>query len=236
MKRTSDNTLLAFLLIFCAVYLIASKLELLPTLNGIGIFDLLLTVFFLSILLQGLRNKSFGKIFFSVAFLGIIYDEFLGITALTPWTILLAALLLTIALNLLFPKHSGIYFSQHTAFGDDSNVCTGEDLAFHVTFGNSSKYINSDNFIHADCNCVFGELNVYLDDVVLQNDSANINIDVKFGEINIYVPKKFQVVCNVSKGFGDVVEHGHRPTGESSQTIYLNGSVSFGELNINYVG
>mgnify|MGYP006893000712 FL=1 len=40
----------------------------------------------------------------SIAFICIIYDDWLGITALTPWTVLGAALLGSIGLSLIFKK------------------------------------------------------------------------------------------------------------------------------------
>ena len=236
MKRNSDTILWALLLILCAAYLITSQMGLAPTLHGIGLFDLLLSFFFVSMLIKGLLRRSFGRIFFSVAFLGIIYDEVLGITAITPWTVLIAALLLTIALNLLFPKsHQKWHSAQHTEFGSSVDTCTGENLSFHVTFGEASKYVNSDNFIHANCSSNFGELNVYLDNALIQGSSASIDLSVKFGEMCLYVPKTWRVNCNVSKAFGDITEKGHCLAGEDAKVLHLNGDVGFGELKIIYI-
>ena len=49
-------------------------------------------IFYLA-LFKGIRNVNFWEILFSIAFICIIYDDQLGITALTPWTVLGAALL-----------------------------------------------------------------------------------------------------------------------------------------------
>lgn len=65
-------------------------------------FSIILTVFFLWLFVEGIRNVNFWEILFSIAFICIIYDEPLGITALTPWTVLGAAFLGSIGLSLIF--------------------------------------------------------------------------------------------------------------------------------------
>lgn len=57
-------------------------------------------------LFNGIRNVNFWEILFSIAFICIIYDDWLGITALTPWTVLGAALLGSIGLSLIFKKRA----------------------------------------------------------------------------------------------------------------------------------
>lgn len=68
--------------ILAAVYVVISKFGILP---DIGVFSIILTVFFLWLFVEGIRNVNFWEILFSIAFICIIYDKPLGITALTPW-------------------------------------------------------------------------------------------------------------------------------------------------------
>ena len=81
------------------MYVVISKFGILP---DIGVFSIILTVFFLWLFVEGIRNVNFWEILFSIAFICIIYDEPLGITALTPWTVLGAAFLGSIGLSLIF--------------------------------------------------------------------------------------------------------------------------------------
>ena len=85
--------------ILAAVYVVISKFGILP---DIGVFSIILTVFFLWLFVEGIRNVNFWEILFSIAFICIIYDKPLGITALTPWTVLGAAFLGSIGLSLIF--------------------------------------------------------------------------------------------------------------------------------------
>ena len=233
MKKNYENIMWGILLILIAVYIVFAQLG---VLDGFGlfadasIFDIIFGVILLIFFIKGIIKRSFGQIFFSLAFLGILFDEELYITAITPWTILFAALLLTIACNMIFPKKF-----HHTTFASTTENYSGEMLNFKVTFGDASKYINSDNFIHAQCECCFGNLNVYLDNAMIQGNSSSIDLNLKFGEINLYVPKNWRLDCNVSKSFGDIREQGHCNLNEGAKVLILNGDVSFGDLNIIYV-
>ena len=88
-------------LILAAAFLVVSRLG---YLSEIGMAGILFAIFFTAIILQGIWERSFGKILFPIAFLCIIFDEPLGITAITPWTVLIAAALGTAGLNLIFKR------------------------------------------------------------------------------------------------------------------------------------
>ena len=85
--------------ILAAVYVVVSKLGMLP---DVGTVKILMTAFMICLIIQGIRNVNFYQILLPIACIGCIYDEVLGITALTPWTLLAAALLLSIGLSMLF--------------------------------------------------------------------------------------------------------------------------------------
>ena len=85
MSRNSGKILWGLLFLLGAVYLIASKIWSLP---GISVFNVILGVFCVWVLIEGILHVNFWEILFSIAFICIIYDEPLGITALTPWTVL----------------------------------------------------------------------------------------------------------------------------------------------------
>ena len=96
------------LLILAGIFLIISKLGYFPNVN---VFSLLLTVFLVVIIVKSLPRFNFAGILFPIAFICIIYDKQLGITAITPWTVLIAALLGSIGLSMIFHKH--IKWSQY---------------------------------------------------------------------------------------------------------------------------
>ena len=168
----------------------------------------------------------------------IIYDDQLGITALTPWTVLGAALLGSIGLSLIFKKKSGHSPSISFEFDSDSDnedgKYIGENIKIDNNFGTAIKYVNSDNFCMADVDNSFGSLTVYFDNAIIQSGSAKIKVDNSFGETNLYIPKEWKTENNLGQAFGSVKTHGVCE-GSSNNTLKLKGETSFGEINIYYI-
>ena len=86
-------------LIVAGIFLIINKLGYLPDVN---VFSLLLTVFLVVVIMKSLLRINFAGILFPSAFICIIYDKQFGITNITPWTVLIAALLGSIGLSMIF--------------------------------------------------------------------------------------------------------------------------------------
>lgn len=240
MKKNSDNLLWGLLLIFIAVYLIGGKLGLMGKIGifaGASLFDIILGIIFLILLIKGIAKINYEQIFFSLAFIGIIFDEQLHIKAITPWTILLAALLLSIAFNIIFPKPKRKYRERKNSavFTSTTGNLEGERLFFRTTFGEATKYVKSDNFQYGDFNCGFGDLNIYLTDAIIQSNSATIDISVKFGELTIFLPKDWRADLRAHKSFGNIDIQRYGNADASAKILIIQGEVSFGELKIIYV-
>ena len=101
MKRKKE-IIIGLLMIIGAVFIMVDRIGFFW---DIGLFKIIVTVVLLGILIDNVVERSFGGILFSLAFLGILYDEPLGIEHLTPWPVLGAALLGTIGLNMIFKKN-----------------------------------------------------------------------------------------------------------------------------------
>lgn len=220
--------------ILAAIYVVVSKLGLLP---DVGVFKIILTVFLLWLTVEGIRNVNFYSILFPIAFICIIYDKPLGIEALTPWTVLSAALLGSIGLSMIFKgshkKCIGVNM-EYGGGGTSSEQCTGEQIRIDNSFGSAIRYVNSDNFQNAHLDNSFGSLSVYFDNAIIQSGSAFVNIDNSFGQVNVYIPKEWRVQMNLERSFGSINERGSN-IGSSETILYLNGETSFGEISIYYV-
>ena len=70
--------------------------------QDISRLSLYISVIMVVIIVHSIVKLSFGGIFFPIAVLCIIFDRQLGITAITPWIVLVAAFLLTAAFNRIF--------------------------------------------------------------------------------------------------------------------------------------
>ena len=234
-SKNSGKIFWGLLLILAAAYMIVSKMGILP---DISIFTILLTVFLIWVILKGIRKVSFVEILFPIAFLCILYDEPLGITALTPWTVLGAALLGSVGLGMIFKpkKRVQIEFQneQGSAFDVNTEQGAGEKIHFENNFGESIKYINSDNFRKGHFENNFGEMSVYFDNAIIQPGGAVVYAECNFGELQLFIPKEWRVENYLSHSFGSVEEKGYCE-GTSESRLSLNGEVNFGNIVIHYI-
>lgn len=224
-------------LILAGAYLVVSQLGYLP---AVGVFSLLFTVVCIAVIVASIPHVHFGGILFPLAFIAIIYDKPLGITAITPWTVLLAALLLTIGLHLIFGRfREKIVHRGHFKKRDEWDEVKGEklnddELDISSTFGSVIRYITSEDFRYAEIDASFAGVKVYLDQARIPSGNATINIDSSFAGVELFVPKEWQIVNHVESSFGGIDEKNNR-NGEVTATLTLEGSNNFGGITIYYV-
>lgn len=205
----------------------------------VGIWSLIFTVFLVAIFVESLFHLKFPGIFFSAAFLAIIYAKPLGITSLVPWTVLGVALLLSIGFSLIFHKkyHYEKYCHKHDFDEHDfSEVIDEKDdsqINFKTSFAGTIKYVNCDDFKRANLATSFGSLKVYFDNAIIQDDSAVIAVDVSFGDMEIYLPRDWELINKTDASFGEVKVK-NRPSGVNAKKIIVAGHVSMGDLKIYY--
>lgn len=230
--------------------------------TGISIWTLILTVFLVAIIVESLMHLEYFGIFMPLAVLGILYDDQLGITAITPWPILLAAFLAMIGCYILFKrkpkwaqyrhehKHShdheyAFSRSEHTqtpegktytadSFKESAENLTGNEIHCKVSFGESSKYLYSDNLQKGEFTCSFGSLKVFFDQVTLAPEGAVIDVSCSFGSIELYIPRSWTLLDNISASLGGVSYAGNSQSDPNKQ-VTLTGGVSLGGIEIIYV-
>ncbi|MDD6306721.1 MAG: LiaF-related protein [Clostridiales bacterium] len=220
--------------ILAAVIVIISKMGMIP---DVGVFHILITAFMIWMFVEGIHHRNFFEILFSIAFICIIYDEPLGIEALTPWTVLAAALLGSIGLSMLFRGKKKTQFSvdwSDNKKGGNSEQCNGEHVHCENNFGSAIRYINSDNFCNAHLENNFGSMTIYFDNAIIQGASAYVEVENNFGETILYIPKEWKVENHLEHSFGTINEYG-RPQGSSNATLHIRGEANFGHIDINYV-
>lgn len=221
-------------LILGGIFLIVSKLGYFPDIN---VFSILLTVFLVVVIVKSLLRINFVGVLFPIAFICIIYDKQLGITDITPWTVLIAALLGSIGLSMIFNKHTKWFNNKHNDedykfekidIEDESNV------RFKTSFGASIKYINTDEFEQADFNCSFGAMKVYFDNATMSKNNAIARINASFSGIELYVPKTWSVENKTNVTLGAVSEK-NKNAQITTNTLTLVGDITFSGVEIIYI-
>ena len=229
-----DSIFWGVLFILAGIFMIISKLGYFPNIN---VFSLLLTVFLVVVIVKSLRPINFAGILFPIAFICIIYDKQLGITNITPWTVLIAALLGSSGLSMIFHKYTKWVNTKHNCedykfekidVEDESNV------RFKTSFGASIKYINTDKFEQADFNCSFGAMKVYFDKAIMSKNNAIVRINASFSGIELYVPKTWNIDDKTNVSLGSVSEK-NRNDQITTNTLTLVGDITFSGVEIIYI-
>lgn len=241
------NIFWGVLFIFAAVFMIASRMGFF---GGISFFTVFFTIVFAAIFVKSLYHVEFFGILFSLAILATLYDKQLGIENLTPWPLLGAALFGSIGLSMIFGshKHYGAHVYHNTS-NDNDPLQRETDKEFDtiidepdssvvncdVNFGSAVKYVNSDCFERAKVSCKFGAAKVYFDHVVLKDNQAEIDLEVSFGGVELFLPNTWKVENCLNASFGGVEEKGKTVVAADAPVIRLYGNVSFAGLTIRYI-
>ena len=224
-----------------AIFLVLSQMNLITA--SISVWSAVIGILCLAILISGIANRSFGGIFFALGLFWVTFAEVLGLPQVSFWTVMVIVIFLTIGFNMLFPhKHrkSGEDCGRHGGSSDYTQYqkVKEEESDGYVectnTFGELTKYVNTVDFKKGRFENSFGELKVYLDQAQVTGQSVNLEVRNSFGQITLFVPREWKVVQNVNVFLASVDEKSSA-TGTSEITCYLDGSVSFGDIEIIYV-
>lgn len=235
MKRKKWFWGLVFIL--SGVLLIISKLGILDV--GISAGWIVLGVLFAAAGISSILHKNIPGVLFAAAFLYIIYSKIFGITVLTPWTVLAAALLLSIGISIIYrPPH--VHRSHHYDGSWDAELPGEEigkeesDIYLETHAAASIKYITSENFRRAFITCRAGGMKVYFNHAKLPDEQAEVVLDVSASGVQLFVPQAWDVVNEAEVFAGGIQEKGrHNPDGE--KTLFLRGKVQLSGLDIIYI-
>lgn len=233
-------------LVLAAGILVTSRLGIFT--YHIGFLSLLVAMFLVAALVESLFHLSIGGTIFSLAFLAIIFAKPLGIVTLAPWTILGAALLLTIGLSLIIrPRWRWGYrrmrmmnrgdWPHHHHRWEETDVAdvTDDDLVVDVNMSSSIRYLQATDFKRAVIKVSMGNVKVYFDDVTVNENGATILIDNSFGGVELYIPRTWNVKLDVDTSLGGVEEKGFQETDETAPVVHIQGNISLGGVSVIYV-
>lgn len=87
-------------------------------------------------------------------------------------------------------------------FSSSSETVTEDYIEESFSFSDSSRKIKSDSFKGGSFSVSFGELEIDLRDVKIDEDGAELNVSASFSELNIIVPQNCRVVTEGSSFLG----------------------------------
>lgn len=216
------------LFIIVAIMMIVTQLGIIDI--QISVISLLLTVFFGVTAVWSLFHKRPTGFLLSLAFLAIIYDKPLGIEAITPWTVLLAAILASIGCHILFqPKKQKKEYKYNNIETLQEN-----DIFLETNFGSSIKYVDSKNIQSVCISNVAGMMKVYFDNADMKEFDAIIDIHMWCGMLELYIPKTWKVIDHTDNLFSHIAMEEQKEDLITHQ-IRLTGKITFSEIKIIYV-
>ena len=228
------NIFWGILFVLGAIGLVIGKMGFLSDVNP---FSLAFSVLLGAVIVDSLFRLNYAGILFPIAFLCIIYDKQLGITALTPWTVLIAALFGSIGLSMIFPKKNK-FFKKSSSWsweeGEKINIEDEGNIKISAAFSGGTKFINTDKFASANISCKYSGLQVYFDNAVMAENTAVIKLDVAFSGLELYIPKNWNVEnrTNVFLGGVENKKYGDKVY---TNTLILTGDVKLSGVEIHYI-
>lgn len=214
----------------------------------IGFWAIVGTIIFALGLIDSVINRRITEGVFSIAFLLMVYAKPLHIERLVPWTILLAAVLISIGLGIIFRNrfHTVVYankkikdfrnkresISDHI-FTDTVSNEKGSHVVVDQTLSDTSRYIHSKELETIEVNGKLGDINLYLDDAQAAGDTVVMDLNVTMTELNIYVPLSWQVKDNLGKTFGNIQIEGTSNGG--GPTLIIQGRASMSDIDVRYI-
>ena len=110
------------------------------------------------------------------------------------------------------------------------NKKNGEN-SYSVTFASEIISLDKEKFIGADLTVVFGGIKYDLRNAIIDSDVV-INANSIFGGIEIYVPENVKIKVKSNSIFGGVNSKVNNILDEKVPTIYINGKVVFGGIEV----
>ena len=126
-------------------------------------------------------------------------------------------------------KHNGDSKKSHSSLSEDD-----ESFDCSVSFCENTYTVTLPRVSSGEASVSFGELNLDMTKCEEIADGCDLDLSCSFGELNLFIPKSCKVITDISTAFGAVEYHG-QPDADASVTVNIDGSVSFGSMQIHYV-
>ena len=236
-----------FVNVFWGVSLLAGAaliiMHIFDLLGDIGFWPLLITIPFAATFIFNAIRMKWGEMFLDAGILLFIWrrpiERALDIQ-ISIWAIIALIVLLTIAFHLLFRKKQSKWNFVKTGKGQweanggihgENESVSGENVLIKGKFSGTSKYITSKNLKYVEISNEFGGMEVYFDGAELSADGAIVDVHNKFGGVELYIPRRWNIVTDISSFVGGVESPKHSDD-PNSPTITIRGNNSVGGVSI----
>ncbi|MBY5035024.1 hypothetical protein K6V78_08170 [Streptococcus gallolyticus] len=190
-------------------------------LTGLQIWPMVWIIVFGVLTIDGMVNSRwYSGVFFAILTFATANSMF-DWTEISFWTLVLVGFLLMLGIKLLTqPKHKWL-------------TVNGLSSEKETVFGSATRYVNDSNFIQDKAEVAFGSLSIFFDNAVILGDVADLNIDVAFSGLTLYVPSSWYVDVSVDNAFSSVkCKPSLLPT---DKVLRIRGDLAFSSLTVRYI-
>lgn len=194
----------------------------------LSIVSVICSILLVPVIISSILKHNFAGITFPLAFMAILLDEPLGIESFTPWPALFTALFAAIGLTLLFPKKNAWYNTKPSnnknfAGVSGEEVGDGEDIRIDSRWAGKSTYVRSKNIRSVTVEAAYAGTKIYFDDAEIKDSEAVVNISSSCSGVELYIPKRWHVVNELSSVASGIRENGASEDDITSKTLIIRG-------------
>ncbi len=217
------NIVIGIALVFVAALILLDAFGLFSPLGAfigeISLLSLILGVLLLCFSVICILKLSFPPVVIFLALIFMLFEKNIAFLCgyedeniLNNWLLFAAAVILAIGLKFILPKRR----KEHS-----------------TNLGESTIYLDSKKKYHNVRNR-FSECKIYFENKESYAGGSTLNVSNKFGETTVLVPREWKVDSKVKSSFGEYnLPKCDAP--EDAPILKIEGSNSFGELNVIYI-
>lgn len=214
--------------IFSAIFLILNQLGIGIVLPQIGFWTILLTVIIVAFGIKSLMYRSYTGFIFMVAFLFIIYAKYFGLERISSWSVLGAAVLLSIGVSFIFPhgyRKTGT--NNRGIQNDDATV-----VNIGSRYANDIRYLDSENLQNVNLSTSMSGVSLYFNQRITSNPV--LNVDASMSSVKVYVSRDWNVIVDVDRFMSGISREDIFFDGEFNHQLTIKGNMSLSGLEIIY--
>ena len=110
----------------------------------------------------------------------------------------------------------------------------GDSFAFEASFGEADQLVSIPRLAYGKISTSFGDYDIDLREVEELSDDCHLDMNCSFGDLTLYVPRRYAVKPVTSTSFAEFSVEGH-PDSAPAGIINVRANVSFGEITIEYI-
>jgi len=241
MKIRFSNIIWGTFLLLAAAFILVNQFE---GFLSIGAGSIIVTVLTIAFIVQCIASLRFAPLPIPLAILYIIYQKPLSLPEIQIWILILASILASAGLGIMFPKKKFYKYNEykyckkgkhtHQVKTEDTGNDNNPDIS--IKFGSISRRINADSLETIHMNCNFGALEVYFNETKLNPNGAEAFINCNFGAVELYIPRHWHIIDKINCSLGGVdIDKNHSTLSENAPKFTLTGDVSFGGIEVKYI-